>query len=341
MASLSFKNHCLQPMIPGFENKRILITGGRGYLATNLCNGLKDTSCDLRRLSRSTDSRLPMNGVVRVEDLSGDIRDRTLWERVLANVEVIYHFAAQTSVSVANENPSADSEINTWPILYLLETCRQNHWHPIVLFSGTVTETGIPSRLPVDETHPDNPLTIYDLNKLMAENYLKYYARQGTVRGATLRLSNVYGPGPASRRADRGVLNRMIRQALSGETLTIYGDGCQVRDYIYVEDVVAAFLLAGARIDALNGEHWIIGSGEGHTIAEAVNLVAERVALTTGRRVAVEHVDPPSPQSPIETRNFVADSSRFARATGWQARVSLMEGIDRTIEAFLKEESQP
>jgi nucleoside-diphosphate-sugar epimerase len=186
--------------------------------------------------------------------------------------------------------------------------------------------------LPVDENHPDYPVTIYDLHKLMAEGYLKHYTAQDVVRGAVLRLANVYGPGAKSSSADRGVLNLMIQKALKGETLTVYGDGNYMRDFVYVEDVAHAFLEAGAKIDGVNGQHFVIGSGQGHTIAEAVNLVAERVALKTGQRVPVIHVEPPAALSQIETRNFVADTTRFSYATGWKARVSLVEGIDRTID---------
>ena len=88
----------------------------------------------------------------------------------------------------------------------------------------------------------------------------------------------------------------------------------------------------------MNGQHFVIGSGQGHTIAEAINLVAERVEKKTGQRAPVIHVDPPASLSPIEARNFVADTSRFTRATGWEARVSLVEGIDRTIDFFLSEQ---
>lgn len=153
-------------------------------------------------------------------------------------------------------------------------------------------------------------MTVYDLHKLAAETYLKCYAADGVVRGAVLRLANLYGPGSSSS-PDRGVLAAMIRRALKGEALTIYGSGQYLRDYVYVEDVVQAFPLA-----------------------EAFSLVADRVARRTGCRVPVVHVEPSAGQAAIEARNFVADSSQFTRVTGWRARWSLAEGIDATIEAL-------
>lgn len=315
--------------------KRILITGGAGYLATNLVGLLQDVDCHIVRLVRPGAVFAPVTGAAQIEQATGDVRDRATWERALADASIVFHFAAQTSAYVANEDPPADLDCNVVPMLNLLETCRKQGWRPTVLFSSAVTVAGIPSRLPVDETHADRPMTVYDLHKLMAEHYLKYYVNQGIVRGAVLRLANVYGPGPKSSRSDRGILNQMVRRAVAGEALTVYGQGDHLRDYLYVEDVALAFLEAAERIEAVNGRHFVVGSGKGCTIAQVLNLVADRVALRTGKRVAVTHVDPPFPQSPIEGRDFVADSRLFRQATGWQPRYSLSEGIDRTIEAFL------
>jgi UDP-glucose 4-epimerase len=317
-----------------YIGKRLLITGSSGFLATNLINILKNTDCYIRRLSRHSSGPKPLNCTAHIEDSAGDISNRSVWEQALIGVDIIFHFAAQTNVHVANENPMVDLQSNVFPVLHMLETCRQKAWQPIVLYAGTATETGITSSLPVDETHPDNPVTIYDLNKLIAENYLKYYVRQGIVRGAILRLPNVYGPGPKSSNAGRGILNYMIRKALIGETLTIYGHGNYLRDYIYVEDVVRAFIEATLKIDKINGAYFFIGTGEGHTITQAANLIANRVELKTGKRADIRHIEPPSAMHPIELRNFIANPKAFIEATGWKPTYSLVEGIDQTINSY-------
>ena len=136
-------------------------------------------------------------------------------------------------------------------------------------------------------------------------------------------------------RADRGILNRMILRGLQGEAITVYGKGEQLRDYVFVEDVVQAFLAAGAAAEALQGGHYVIGSGQGHTIAEAFRLVADRVAARTGRNVPVNHVEPPAGAASIDSRNFVSDPSRFMKLTGWKPGHALAAGIDRTIEFCL------
>ena len=314
-----------------------LITGGAGYLAYNLLKLLRNTNCNIIRLDRPEAVFTKTQGDFQLSDVKGDIRKSSIWEAFVGKTEVIFHFAAQTSVYKAADDPVADAKINVLPVVQLIEAFRRSEQCPTVFFSGTVTETGLTDTLPVDETHSDNPITVYDLHKLMAENYIKLFAREGIISGAILRLANVYGPGPRSSSADRGVLNKMIGKALKGETLVIYGDGSYIRDYIFVEDVAKAFLAAAANKERVNGQHFIIGSGQGMAFCNAVNLVAERVAIKTGRKPSIIHIDPPKALSPIEMRNFIANTSRFTEATGWKPEVSLVEGIDRTIESFLLE----
>jgi nucleoside-diphosphate-sugar epimerase len=317
-----------------FQGKTILITGGAGYLASGLIVLLKDVDCRITRIYRQGSSPAPITGRAQIIDMIGDVRDPALWEQNLAGVDYIFHFAAQTSTYAANADPVTDQAVNVQPMLHLLESCRRRGGQPTVCFASTVTVAGIPQRLPVDESHPDRPLTVYDLHKLMAEQYLHWYAEQGFVRGISLRLSNVYGPGPRSSRTDRGILNQMIHRALAGKDLTIYGKGDQIRDYLYIGDAARAFLAAALHSEALNGKYFVIGSGLGHTIAETINLVAERAAARSGNPVPVLHVDPPRDLSPIEQRNFIADSSRFRRATGWKPLCTLVRGIDQTLEVL-------
>lgn len=317
--------------------KKILISGAAGYLATNLANMIRDVECVIVRLARPGTVLNRLHGLVRTEDIFSDVRDQSVWENALKNVDLVFHFAAQTSAYLSNRNPKADLDNNVLPMLHLLETCKRENRHPTVLFASTVTITGIPRQLPVDETHSDDPITIYDLHKLIAEQYLKQYSAEGVVQGASLRLANVYGPGPRSSRLDRGILNQMIRKALAGTPLTVYEPSDRLRDYVYISDVVHAFLAAAEHIEAINGQHFVIGSGKGHTLGQAINLVAERVALKTGKKVDITRVVPPSPQLPIEARNFVANPFRFGQLTGWKPNVHLIEGIDRTVEALLSE----
>jgi len=324
-----------EQILSHFKAKRILITGASGYLATKLADVLKEVDCTIIRISR-TPALDSICSKAKIVDKQGDIRTGEIWEQTLEGVDIVYHFAAQTSVYVAKDDPHADLQANVVPMLKLLETCRNRDLNPIILFSGTVTQVGIVESLPVNETCQDTPITLYDMHKLMAENYLEHYCHKEIVRGATLRLANVYGPGPSGN-AGRGVLNRMIQRALDGEALTIYGKGDCLRDYVYIDDVICAFLTAAQSVDNLNGKHFIVASAQGHTIAEAINLVADQAAIRTKQRVEVKYVEPPSEMSPIEARHFVADTGLFERATGWHSRYSLADGIGRMMDGALRQ----
>lgn len=313
--------------------KTIAVTGAAGFLGGRLVSRLAGEACTIIRLARAPQRPLEKVSAARVIDVAGDAGEREVWDR-LVDADVIFHLAAQTSGAAAAADPDSDFHANVMPMRQLLAACRDRQRRPLVVFAGTVTQAGVPSRLPVDEDLPDDPITVYDRHKLIAETDLKAAAAAGVVRGATLRLANVYGPGTHGRRADRDVLNRMIGAAVIGQPLTLHGSGEHVRDYVFVDDVVDAFLKAAEHGERVDTRHFVIGSGRGTSIRDAFDLIAERVERVTGRRVPVTATAPPAPVSAIEQRNFIADHSRFSAATGWRPAWTLSDGIDRTIEAL-------
>lgn len=314
------------------HGKTVAVTGAGGFIGGRLVDRLAAVDCEIVRLTRIP---APSNArrSARITDVVGDVADRRVWDRLI-DADVIFHFAAQTSGAAAAKNPDADFDANVMPMRHLLAACREYGRRPVVLFAGTVTQMGVPSRLPVNEDAPDAPITTYDRHKLMAEVDLETAALAGSVSGVTLRLSNVYGPGAHARAQDRDVLNRMIAAALQGRALTVYGSGAYLRDYVFIDDVVDAFLMAATRPERVNGRHFVVGSGCGITIREAFELIASRVKQMTGRSVDVTVSESVTALSPLEQRNFVADPSRFSAATGWLPAWSLTGGIDRTIEAY-------
>jgi UDP-glucose 4-epimerase len=315
-----------------YAGKRIIVTGALGFLGANLVSMLADHDCEVVRVARRV-APAP-RGRARMIDITGDVRHAETWTRALDGADVVFHLAAQTGAVEAGADRRADYEANVRPMLHFLDACAGLARAPHMLFAGSVTQAGSVVDSPRGAA-PENPQSVYDEHKLAAERRLEEWARAGAARGATLRLSNLYGPGPVSSAPTRGVLNTMIHRALAGDTLTVFGSGAFVRDYLHVADAARAFLAAWQAVGRLTEGHYVVGSGTGHTIAAAFNLVAERAAARTGRVVRVEHVDPPRPLPELQTRSFVADASRFVAATGWRPEWSLAAGIDQTLEETL------
>lgn len=331
----------IPPPYDHYQGKRVLVTGSSGYVAWTLTHRLAQTHTELVRITRDT-RRLPrLDGPAEIFDVEDDISQPSTWTDALRDVDVVFHLAAQTSAREANAAPVEDLHSNVLPILHLLEEARDQGDEPVVIFTGSGTEVGLPDTLPVDESYFPDPATVYDIHKLAGERYLRFYAREGWVKGGTLRLANVYGPGPPSSSADRGVLNMMIRRALDGETLTIYGEGASLRDYVYVGDVVDALLRAGENGGTLEGQPFFVGTGQGVSVAQAIQMVAERVGIKTGREVAVEHVNPPNDLLDIDKRDLVTNPEALYGATGWRPTTDLREGIDRTVKAFESHGQRP
>lgn len=327
-----------RPSPESLAGKRVLLTGASGYIGSNLARRLAGLGCGLVRWSRA--GLPPLGEGLDVRDVQGGLADPEAWKRALEGVDGVVHLAAQTSTYRAALDPHADFELNARPVLTLLCACRELGLRPAVVLAGTSTACGMPRTSPVGPEHPDNPVTIYDTHKLLAEHYLKFFSAEGIVRGVSLRLTNIYGPGPRSSRPDRGILNMMIVRGLGGEALTVYGQGREIRDYLYIEDTVEAFAVALAGAETLAGGHYVIGSGVGTSICDALELVAERLAAVAGVRPEVIHVAPPNGLSIIEKRNFVADVRAFSEPTGWMPRVDLAQGIDRTIAFFMAREGR-
>ena len=318
-----------------YSGKTILVTGATGFIGSSVVQTLSEIDCNLiclktgnRKIEVKPDSK------ARITIRKGDIRTPSIWEELLEEVDIVFHFAAQTSSRFADENPIEDMEINLAPVVRFIETCQKKRIRPDIIFSGTVTQTGLTTNYPVDERRCDIPITIYDINKLAEEKYLQYYSHEMMGRSVTLRLANVYGPGVKSSRSDRGILNIMVIKALSDKPLTVYGEGNYIRDYIFIDDVVSAFLTAGAKMDVVNGKYYIVGSGKGHSIKEMAETVRDLVAKISGRRIKINHVPIPANLSQIEFRHFVADTLYFRTDSGWKPKFTLQEGISRTIRYY-------
>jgi nucleoside-diphosphate-sugar epimerase len=308
----------------------VLVTGASGVVGTALLHRLSARPGRLRLLSRQ-----PMSGGGNCEVLHGDVRDPAVIAAALDGVGTVIHLAAQTSGPEAEADPVADWHANVAPLLHMLERGREEGTARTILLAGSETQAGPSPPVPLDERARDAPVTIYDLHRLAAEQLLETYVRRGLAHGACLRLPTVYGPGPPSRGRGRGMVDAMVRRALAGHPISVYGRGTARRDLLHVDDVAAAFLAALDHPEAVDGRHFVLGTGAGISIGDAARRVAREVARQTGAApVAVRHVPVPADWSVVDERDVVVDASAFRAATGWRPVTDFASGLAVTVRAM-------
>lgn len=318
-----------------YRGRRVLITGGLGFIGSNLARRLVELDADILIV----DSLLPDYGgnlfnISGIEDRVrvniADIRQGTTMNYLVRGREVIFNLAGQVSHIDSMRDPHTDLEINCRSQLTMLEACRQHNPATKVVFAGTRQIYGRAERLPVDESHLVKPTDINGINKAAGEYYHLVYNNVFGIRACSLRLTNVYGPRQLIRHNRQGFIGWFIRLALEGREIQIYGDGSQMRDFVYVDDVADAFLRAGAS-DATNGEVFNVGGHEPISHSDLVNLL-----IATAGSGSVRYVEWPDEKRRIDIGSFYSDSSKFRRVTGWQSTVSLADGLARTL-AFYRE----
>jgi UDP-glucose 4-epimerase len=242
--------------------------------------------------------------------------------------DVIFSLAGQVSHIDSMRDPYTDLEINCRSQLTVLEACRNHNPHVKVVFAGTRQIYGKPDSLPVDESHLVRPTDVNGINKAAGEYYHLVYNNVFGVRGCSLRLTNVYGPRQLIKHNRQGFIGWFIRLAIENREIQVFGDGSQMRDFVFVDDAADAFLRAGA-CDACDGGVYNVGGLEPIAHKDLVELLLS--VAGTGR---VTYVPWPEEKKAIDIGSFYSDSSKFAAATGWTPRVDLREGFRRTIDFY-------
>lgn len=311
-----------------YKEKTVLITGAGGFIGSALAEKLNSVSCNLI-LHTHTKRPVFKKNLAKVKMVTGDITKPEEWKRILPKVNFIFHLAEHHYKTF---NPGKDLAITAKPVLDLLQILLKSASQAKIIFASSSNLAGIVDKLPVNEDFPDNPLTMYAIHKHLAEQYLKYYAREFGMDNIILRLANVYGPVTNQEVAKRAVLNYVIDQALKQGELKLFSNRKCIRDFIYIDDVVDAFLAAGT-INA-KGKTYIIGSEDGKKLFEIFKIISQKVREMAKKKVNIL-IDDSTSISKIEKRNFIADSSKFKSKTGWSPKITLSEGIEKTIDYFL------
>jgi UDP-glucose 4-epimerase len=318
-----------------YRGRRVLVTGGLGFIGSNLARRLVELGADVLLV----DSLIPDYGgnlfnIAGIEHRLrvnvADVRQESTMNYLVRDREVIFNLAGQVSHIDSMIDPHTDLEINCRSQLTMLEACRRNNRTVKVVFAGTRQVYGRPERLPVDETHLVRPTDINGINKAAGEYYHLVYNNVFGVRACSLRLTNVYGPRQLIKHNRQGFIGWFIRLAVEGREIELFGDGSQLRDFVFVEDASDAFLRAGA-LDACNGEVFNVGGAAPISLRDLVGLLIEVAGSGS-----VRFVEWPPDKKVIDIGSFYADSSKFTTGTGWRPAVDLREGLARTV-AFYRE----
>ncbi len=300
-----------------YKGKRVVVLGARGYLGSMLCPLLAQAGAEVKALAKD----------------GGDITTADFWQQVFVEpVDVIFHLAAYES-----REPDArlDLKVNALSVLECLEAAKNLPAKPRIVFMSSSNLAGIASGLPVNEKTPDNPMTIYAIHKLLAENYLYHYRTNLNIKSMTLRLANVYGPSATADLSKRVAVNKIAAKAAEGGSLELYENKNKARDFLYMTDALNALLLAGEFCERAGSRHYVVGSGERTDFESITTILASIAEERLGEKLSILESDTELPL--VEMREFVADSALFKELTGWQAKVQLKEGLEKTFDYFFSE----
>jgi UDP-glucose 4-epimerase len=316
-----------------FRRKRVLITGGLGFLGSNLARELVAVGSDVLLV----DSLIPEYGgnpanIAGIEEAVqvniSDVRDPHSLPHLVRGRDVIFNLAGQTSHVDSMDDPFTDLEINARSQLYILEACRHHNPDAKIVFASTRQIYGRPQYLPVDERHPIAPVDVNGINKTAGEWYHLLYGDVHGLRVTILRMTNTYGPRMRVQDARQTFLGYWFRLLLTGRELTIFGDGSQRRDFNYVDDALGAFLLAGAHENA-NGRVYNLGDSRVTSLLELADLL---VGVNGGGSFRLAPF--PREREAIDVGDYYADYTRIREELGWEPQVSLEDGIARSLDFY-------
>jgi UDP-glucose 4-epimerase len=296
----------------------ILVTGGAGFIGSHVVDAYVAAGHEVVVVDNlSTGSREQIHPAARLveRDINqADVVDLLLEERP----EVVNHHAANASVAVSVRRPIYDASQNVLGTLNLLEACRVAGVRKFIYISSGGAMYGNPEYLPMDEGHPSNPVSPYALSKHTGERYVHLYGVEHDLRWTSLRYANVYGPRQDPH-GEAGVVSIFCQNLLDGVAPEIHWDGEQTRDFAYVSDCARANLLA---LDAGDGQAYNVGTGA----ATSINELFRALVGVSGRDVEPRR----GPRRPGDARHSYLDCSKIERELGWQAEVSLREGLQAT-----------
>ncbi len=315
------------------KNKKVLITGGMGFVGSNLCIKLAELGSEVLIV----DNMLPRQGgnLFNIEPVKdkvkvniSDIRNPTSMNHLVKGMDYIFHIAGQVNHVDSVKDPLNDLSINVEGTLVLMEALRMNNPDAKVIFTGTRGEYGSSLSLPVAENHAINPIGIYAITNFTAERIVLTYHNLHHIKSLCLRITNTFGPRHQMAHDEYGVFNWFIRRAMDNEVIPIFGDGRILRDYLYIDDLVDS-LISIALCDTAYGDVYNVGSGVPLSFIDLAKKIIEIAG--TGK---IDYTEFTSERKALEPGDYYADITKIKRLINWDPKVSLNEGIMKTIEFY-------
>ena len=318
-----------------YRGKKVLITGGLGFLGSNLAIRLVQYGASVTLL----DSMHPTCGANYfnidpikndVEVIKGDSCSLDLVSQIVRRKAFVFSLAGHVSHIESMQDPFEDLHMNTVAPLTILEACKRENREARVVYSGTRQSYGRPDTVPLVETQLLKPVDVNGVNKMAGEWFHMVYHGAYGIPAVSLRLINTYGPRQLVKHSRQGFVGWFIKQAIDGEEIQVFGDGQQVRGFNYVDDVVDALLIAGIH-EKVKGDYFNLGGERAVALEEFVKLLLKAVGRGSYRIVPF-----PGDKKSIDVGSVYSSAAKFNFATGWRARVPIEEGLVRTVEYYKK-----
>ena len=312
--------------------RRVLVWGAYGFMGRHLVERLLAEGSSVSILTRERSRYLPAawdslpqaDAITRFE--IGDHDPQPVFRRAVAAADLVFDFAGANGAVRSNEDPTKSADENSRVQVQFLQACAQSGRCPHIVFSSSRLVYGRPRALPVAEDHPLAPRSFYAANKLCCEDYHRAFAATGAITFTICRISNAFGPDPEFARKDHGVINAFVEKALAGQSLRLFGDGSQLRDYIYIDDLIDALIRCAGHPSARN-EIFNVGSGEGIRMCDA----AEEIRRVTAAP-PIEFQPWPADFEKVETGDYVSEIAKLRTRLGFSPGCSFPSGLAKYVE---------
>ncbi len=325
-------NH-LSTYLNYYQDRAVLVTGGLGFIGSNLARTLVDLGARVTLVDSLIDgyggNRFNIAGYTEKLQVNiADVRDPYSMRALVQEQDLLFNLAGQVSHIDSMTDPFADLEINARAQLSILEACRYENPAIKIIYAGTRQQYGRPQYLPLDEQHLQHPTDVNGVNKLAGEWYHIVYHTAHGLRTTSLRLTNTYGPRQLLRHNRQGFIGWFVRLAVEGKPIQLYGDGQQQRDLTYVDDVVDAFLRAGAT-DTTNGQVYNLGGLRPISLFDLAHLIVEIAGAGS-----VELVPWPADRKKIDIGDVYSSYTKIEQRLGWRPTTDLHEGLATMIAYY-------